>query len=485
MIYLRFKLITVLALSLLSIGTTANKPTYSLSEFIQKGLANDGRLEEKRFGKKLKEHKIDEIRMGAILPRFEFTAGWGPAPGLKSTYEETQFSDVSLDGVHYDSLSILESKTEYDILSFKKWGPAFVTEVKMVQPLNLFRYNSGMNAAKADRDYYNWNISSSELKKERELQEYYFGYLYAQDLHELSLEVESEMMKIEERIDEMLFDEDESVSQFDLLELKTNKYAIAEGVEESRLGVRRAKLAAAFSLGFASDTAFTFIDSLLVVRKEPVPSLDSLKIYLKHSHPDLQMLKHGLKAMNALKDLAQGELGPEIFLFASAEYAKSWAGDRRSLSDEAFSEDPLNKISGAIGIGLKYRLNIWSRYQNYSKKKLELTHLQRKESYAERGLGLLLDEQYGKFEKSRTLLSSARASLRAAEAWLKGAAMKYDVDPSEARGLIKAFKAKVGAKRNYLKSVYNYNIEVGRLFERSGWSIAKHNATLTVTGGPE
>ncbi len=458
------------------------KPVFNLNTFISQGLEKDGYLIEKRYGKKLKENAIDRIKMGAILPRFEVTAGWGPAPGLKNSDETSYYTSGIMDGNQYDSLSLITTKTEYDWTSISKWGPAFVTELKMVQPLNVFRYNSGVAAAEADQKMYDWQTKSLELKKVRELQEYYYGYLYAYEMHKLALEVEREMEKIEEKLEELLDDDDESVSQFDLLELKTNGYSISNGVEESNLGLTRAKLAATFSLGYNATHEFSFADTVLVERTDVIPHVDSLKNVLIRQHPDLKQLHYGLKAKKALVALSAGELGPEIFITAGANYAKSWAGDRRSSSNEVFSEDPLNKVSGAVGIGVKYSLNVWSKLESYRKRKLEFTHLRRKEDYAERGLLLLLEEQYGKYEKAQRLLKSARKSMRAAEAWFKGAAMKYDVDPSESRALLTAFKAKVKAKQMFVKSVYTYNIEIARLYEKCGWSMVNNNSSFGQNG---
>jgi hypothetical protein len=68
-------------------------------------------------------------------------------------------------------------------------------------------------------------------------------------------------------------------------------------------------------------------------------------------------------------------------------------------------------------------------------------------------------------------VAEAQKSLRAAEAWLKGAAMKYDLDPSNAKDLISPYKTALGARRDYYEAVLNYDLAVAKVIRSIGWTL--------------
>ena len=165
-------------------------------------------------------------------------------------------------------------------------------------------------------------------------------------------------------------------------------------------------------------------------------------------------------------DLYASQLGPEFFLFASGQFSNAWASE----GNELFDRDQTNNLNGALGVGMRYQLNVWKPWTSLRKKRLEYQQLRRKENYATRGLLLQLDQQWAVVQRDRGRVESSARSQRAAEAWLKGAAMKYDIDPSEGKGLIKAFQAEIKTRTDWSKAVLDYNISVAKLYRQVGWT---------------
>jgi outer membrane protein TolC len=212
-------------------------------------------------------------------------------------------------------------------------------------------------------------------------------------------------------------------------------------------------------------------DSALTMRPEVLPSLDSLKMLALLNHPDLKRLANGLAARRELVRVAKGELGPDIFLFGSFKYTKAWSPLRSSGGEDPFARDPLNELTGVGGLGMRLNLNFWSRYQKVRKERIELTQLERTETYAARGLLLKLQDEYIQMLNCKANVADAQKSLRAAEAWLKGAAMKYDLDPSNAKDLISPYKTALGARRDYYEAVLNYDLAVAKVIKSIGWTL--------------
>jgi outer membrane protein TolC len=192
---------------------------------------------------------------------------------------------------------------------------------------------------------------------------------------------------------------------------------------------------------------------------------------LEH-HPDLRRLTNGLEARKELVTVAKGDLGPDIFLFGQFNYSKAWASQRESGGEDIFAQDPMNDLDGVFGLGMRLRLNIWSRYQDYKKHKLELKQLKRTEIYAVRGVLLRLEEAYVKYMEAKSNMEAASNALRAAEAWLTGAAMDYDLDPSLAKEMISPYKSTLLAKEDFFRSVFEYNLAIGRVISAVGWTLS-------------
>lgn len=435
---------------------------WSVLEFVERGLSYDPILKEAEYKKALKGHEYNSIKNSAILPKFRARALFGPAPDISQR--------VKVNIVKGDTTESLEN--HYD---FSTIGPYFGSQIEFNQPLNLSRLNFGLEAAKADLEQLNWDIQNKRNASSQDLQKIYYGLSYAQSMNALATRALKEFNRAIDAIEEKLDEEDETVSQFDLLELKANKYSLEKGLYETEEGMARALLGIQFSLGIDANK-IRLVDSIIVQREEPLLDLDSLKEQLIDHHPDLHRLKHGLKAKRALVNMAAGEMGPGFFIFGQLNYAKSWAGNRTQFEDDVFSQDPLNKVDGALGVGVQYDLNFWSKSDKLKKARIEYNELKKLDIYAEAGLLAKLEEQYNKVLFHQKRIKSASASLRASDAWLKGAAMKFDIDPSQTGQLMKAFQKNMVNRTDLYKAIYDYNIALGALIEKTGWTLPQFHS---------
>ncbi len=415
--------------------------------FVQRAMAVDPRVREERMGKDTKELRIDEIKSGALLPKFEVSTLVGPAPGLKTRV---------VDG---DTI---------DTWDFTKMGPFFGVEVNIAQPLNYGQLETGLKAARADLHQKELEIDNNELKKAVELQEYYYGYLLAQELDRLVQDAYKQLVKARDKMEEDLENEEDGVSQNDLLEMKAGFFEVEKNLADVKAGLRKARLASRFALALDDTTQFRPTETSLVAREDEVPSLDSLKQVALAVNPELRRLQMGLTAMDLQMELAAAKMGPEFFVMGKFSYAKSWAGDRKAINPDAFSQDPVNQISGAFGVGMRYRLNFWNAWEGYRKSRAEYRLLKQKESYAPQGILSKVEEKYVDFESARDKLASARRSMSATEGLLKGAALQYEIDPSKTDALVAAYKRNLYMQKDYYYAVYQYNLAIANLFAQVG-----------------
>ena len=442
----------IVAVLLVATFAFSGEVRYDCMRFVEKGLANDPQLAETRFGVQAKKEKLSALTSEVILPTFNIAMMVGPAPGLKEAVDN--WGDT------------------IDVYDFSKMGPFWGVEGKFIQPLNFGQYRSGKKALEADVQQKQYSIESQVNKKDVELQSYYYNYLLAKEMQRIAADAQKQVDKAYEQLEEALDDDDPNVSQMDLLKLKAQLHSVKEGVTDADLGMKRVQLAIRFSLGLSEGDVFVAEDTCLAPRPEPLPTLEEVQNYTVLFHPELKQLAAGLSARRLQMDLAEARLAPEFFIMGQFEYVKSWAGNRKVMVKNAFAEDAVNKLSGLIGVGLRYRLNFWKDWSNFREARTEYRGLQMKEHYAADGLVAKAVEQYYQVVAAKDKLDAIKESLRASEAILKGAAMQYDLDKSKTGDLVSAYAQNVSLQKDYYFAVCKYNIEFASLISKMGMSLA-------------
>jgi len=419
-------------------------------EFVRTALKKDPRFQENQMAILAKEERIELIKAGALLPKLELSMLSGLVPGLKKR--------IDSDG------------ETVKIWDFTEMGPFYGMNLQAAQPLNYGQLQLGLKAARADLQQKKMELEGKEHFKKIELLSYYYGYLLAIEMDKLAQDGYNQMRKAADKMEEALDEEDESVSQMDLLELKAGFFEIDKAVLDAKAGLKKARLATKFALGLTDSAMFEPADSVLAAANDFVPSLDSLKKWANSYHPDIRRLIAGLEATSMQMELAAAKFAPEFFIMGEFEYAKSWSGDRTSLSKNTFAPDPVNKISGAFGIGLRYKLNFWNQWEQYKSARIDYRILRQTESYASKGIELQIEEKYEDFLVAKSKLESARNALRATEGMLKGAALQYDINPSKTSGLLaNTYRKNLLMKKDYYFAVYEYNMAVAKLFAQAGY----------------
>ena len=429
---------------------------YDCLHFVEQGLAKDPQVAETKFGLESKTDKMRSLKAEAILPTLNVSMMVGPAPGLKETVDN--WGDT------------------VDTYDFSRMGPFWAVQAKFIQPLNLGQYQTGKKALEADLQQKTFEIENKVLKKEVELQTYYYNYLLALEMKRVAGDAQKQVDKAYDQLEEALDEDEPTVSQTDLLNLKAKMHTVKEGVIEADLGMKRVMLMIRFVLGLSEEDPFVTEDSVLAMRKEPLPTEEQVReLTIKHN-PELKQLDAGLRARKLQMELAEARLAPEFFVMGEFEYVKSWAGNRNVLQKSAFAQDAVNKISGLIGIGLRYRLNFWKTWEEFRQARTDYRGLRLKESYATDGLVSKAIEQYYQVVAAKGKLDALRESLRATEALLKDAAMKYDLDKSQTGALVSAYTQNITMQKDYYFAVCRYNVEFAGLVAKMGLSIREYNS---------
>ncbi len=441
-------------------GLAIATPGLSLESFVSQGVAQDQQLKESQILLQKDLLEKSALKRKAILPRLRLGMAFGPAPGIREKLD----SNIVGDTVIYKTID------EYD---FKNIGPYYGMELEFAQPLNLGRLYRGLDAV--DRATFVKELDQVQRRadRSRELQEIFFQYQYALTMRRLALEVQKDIGKVSDKLQEQIDEGSEDVSSNDLLEIRASRFDIEDGLFRTEEGVDRAVAGMRFYLG-DSTSAVVLKDTLLTQRIDTLPSWNSLKSWYLQNALELKQLEAGLKARRAALEVKRMEMGPELFIFGSLQFAKSWARDRTNINRTAFENDPLNRFEGTLGIGTRFDLNLWSRLDGVRSSEYDLRALETKSNYAQEGLLLRLSEAYQQVRMHQRRIKAAEDAFKASEALLKSAALAYDMDPSEGRRLLSAYQKNVSNRKTFIGTILDYNLAFAKFIAKTGLELDEY-----------
>ncbi|HNY31453.1 MAG TPA: TolC family protein [Fibrobacteria bacterium] len=430
----------VLPALLFSLGVQAGG--LQISDVVRRTLERQPQLSEDSLSLRQSQAQIERLKRKVVLPEFEVSVGFAPAPGFRYDYQK---------GTGPDSSRIVDSTRSY---AWWPLGPTFGTEISVAQPLNVGRLRAGMKAARAGA-----RVAQAELHGRRQTYvkqslEYLFGFQYATRMLKMLREANERLDSVQNALQTKLDDGDEDVSQTDLFQIKIGRYELEKSLQEAKLGQDRAREGLAFALGYSSSDSMVIADSLL----EPLPDLGSfVDLETRFAHPDLARLKAGLEAKSSLVDVERANMGPDIFVFGKFSYTKAWVANRDEQNKDVLITDPLNAIGGMLGLGFRWHLNFWSQLAEVKRAELDWQQLRRKEVYARRGLLALAKDAWLRYNAMGERQRSAKTALDAADAWLKSVGQQVDLDPSRGKDLIGPYKTWLDYQNKYWDSVHERN----------------------------
>jgi outer membrane protein TolC len=402
--------------------------------------------------------QVDLLERKVILPKLDVTVGFGPAPGFRYDYTY----DTSRNGAG-DIVSVRKT----DSTRHYAWwpmGPTFGTDVEVAQPLNVGKLRAGMRAARAGARAAQAELEGHRQTEVRKALEYLFALEYANRMTALLLDANSRLDSVEQVLQGKLDSDEDGVSQTDLYQLQTGRFDLEKSLQEAKLGRERARTGLSFALAMPADS-LRLDDSLLQPLPE-LPPLDTLDLHLHH--PDLARLQAGLEAKQALVEVERMGLGPDIFIFGKFSYTKAWVANRNQQNQDVLITDPLNDISGMVGLGFKWHLNFWNQLGNVRSAELDWQQLRRKEAYARIGLSSLLKDAWLRYSTLGERIESARKGRTAADAWLRTVGQQVDLDPSRAKDLVGPYKTWLEFQNKYWEAVYQRNLAALEVLEGSG-----------------
>lgn len=346
--------------------------------------------------------------------------------------------------------------------NLSKWGPLLKGGTTIVQPL----YSFGMISSyrEAAENQITARTELTQVKRAEVLltaKEFYYGFQMAYALENL---VDDIVKYLEEAV-KTAEDNKESrkgVKPHDLYRLKTT----LDDLRQKKLMAKQGKETAERAVAWVSGGSFQPLPQVSIVPEAFEPkSLDEYLRMAKANRPEFKALVAGQLARQALRDAKRAQSYPILFVGGFGSFA--WSPVREKQKS-VFALDPFNRIEGGAGVGLKFDLEFTRHSAEASEEEAELMKLKATESYAAPGIELQVRKAFGEMEQAREGLEIAQKRRTMGKKWFVSSAMGWSIGITPAKELLEALEGDGQAKRNYIETVYAFNMALGRLSQAVG-----------------
>ena len=445
-----FLLILFCSLKIL-IGQESEKLVLSLKKCEELAFKNNQKIQDAQLSLKVSEAKRIQASHAKILPKFQVRNVWGPSPIAKGVLDPT--------GGYVIAEDVTTSIPE-DLRYFTQ------VDLDLIQPIYTFGKLNGLStAAEFGVEAGQAGLEKSKEDVRLEVRRLYWALLLGRELLAVIEDTRKEMNQAESKIQELLDEGAEEVSQIDLFKLQIAQYEVNKRNRETLDKIELTKSALRITLGLSENTDYDieteYLDPLEI-------DLDSLSVYTAtalQNRPELAQLRAGVGARRALVGVSKSDYYPQFFLGGQIKY--NFAKDRFDPKGH-FIYNPTNFFRPGIVVGLNWNLNFVQTRDRIRLAQAEYTKLSQKEEPLISGIKLEVKKAYLEVTQAGTNFRESRKALRASDNWLRSESMAWDIGVGEVKDLIDAFKANGSMQAAHLENIFKYNVALAKLSKASG-----------------
>lgn len=425
--------------------------TLNLQQVIDKALQADPRISEmEAYVAKARAQQEEVFAKGDI--RLTLNSTLGLSPGFKGGVFTQDPCGSSVD-----------CKLRTDRYNYKKNGlsPWWYMQFALIKPLSSFgKIKNYAIAAKNNIKVKEQDVRLQRGKTEYDVKRAYFGFLTA---HDSRLFLEDVTKRIKDALETVQKNLDENNGQ----STRSDLYAL-----QSALGLAQSYLKKAAALeqiasgglkvliGMPLDSQLQLADTSLQPVDLPKLELEKLTAKAMADRPEMDQLKHGLVAQDALMRAKKAMQRPNLFTGVMGTVSYS---PLREQKYNPLIYDPFNYFGATPVIGIQWEWEGGVPNAQAKQEKAELSALMDKNSLAERGIPYEVSEAASQVKAHYDALQDLKFSAKSARRWMISLYTEFQAGLKPVDKLVNAFQAYVLTYTDYLQTVYDYNMQVANL----------------------
>lgn len=428
----------------------AKQAPLTLARLIERARSTDSRVEEATAELRKFQALYDQARW-AWFPRFEITVGvGGPVPEAR-----------------YDANGVLTEASRRGDLNFGRVGVTVFSSGNAVLPLYTFGKLTALEKAGAQGPIV------GEALRERARDEAgfqaaqaYFGYQLARSgLLQLE-DVSKRLEDAAQRIDALLEDESEQVSQVDTYKVRFFRQLVEARRAEARQGLSLALAAIGLLANAAPGEPVAVVEEDLPLEEdvEP-PSLERAVALAEQHRPELTAIAAGIVAREAEVFIRARSYYPDLGLagFYDVRYTSS---AERQINPFAF--DRFNDRTAGLGLVMRGTFDIPIKDAQLEQARAELDKLHAQQKQIRAGIQLEVTKVHGELVAAWARARAFTEAEKNARRWVTAAFAAFDLGTGETRDLVDAFTAYAQASSDRSKSWHDVRVGMAALARVTG-----------------
>jgi outer membrane protein TolC len=354
---------------------------------------------------------------------------------------------------------------------FNNLGPFTQLDVSINIPLWTFgKLSSALEAAQHGLESRQAGGESQRAAVVFNVKQLYYGLSLAQQLsgvlHEMLDNMDTALRKSQQRLDSG----SRSVSEIDVLKLRTGRAKFAKGVAEVDAAVALTRSALARAIGQAVTTPIEIAERKLQPVEATIAPLEQYLAAGAERRPEARQIATGIAAQSAKLEMEQAELYPSLFLSTGFQYALA---PNRTNQRNPFAAEDFNYSRPIGAIGVYWDINFFRTVAKIEQARADLERLRAQQRGASSGLLLEIRKAYAEVIQARDTMKSSEDGRSAGRALLVLTVSNFDLGIGEAEELFKGLGAYTEASSDYFRAVHDYNLAVAALSKAIGSELTK------------
>lgn len=421
----------------------------NLQECINRAVTASAEVDAEQSRLGMARAQFKEAQGLKFLPELNLSNLSSVAPGLKEAN---------------DGLLSLDTRNDWSNIGF--FNNLLLT---FVQPLYTFgRIKNSIEAARFGVEAQEENVAQKQNEIAFTTTRLYLSKLLSEELLAVAEEGLEMADKAENTLQDMLEDEGvDYINEADLYRVRLLKFDLRKLRREVTEGKRLALTALRAVLGYDEPEDFDILDRYLEPWDTKILGLDHYMELKNRYRPEIGRLDAAVKAQNALAQISQAALYPQIFVTGTAGLA--FAPIRDDINNPLLN-DPWNRTIFRAAIGLRMPLNFHKTKARVKKDEYALERAKALRSAALDAIDLEVTQAFYALIEARDNLEDAGDALKLSREWLRMEEITFDLDASNAKDLADALDKNLTARANHYRAIYDFNLAVAGLMQATGYN---------------
>lgn len=445
----RGQISAVLGLCVVFAGNTSWAEPMSLEQAIERASQADHRIKEREQLVLAAQALLDEAKgnQGLLIG---VNAYVGLAPQVDG-------------GFYNDGASTCTSgcQPRSDAYKIKGLSPWTNLDFTLIKPLYTFgKIEHYSEAARGNIEIKQGDVRLQRGKIAMDVSQAYFGYLAARDTRAMLEDVRHRLQSSLDLVKTWLDEGEGEAKQSDLYALETGSAMIDSYLAKARAVENIATEGLRLLTGIPDDQPLELADERLKALELPALSQAELQKKALENRAEMTQVESGLRARRALVEGKQAEGRPNIYAGVVGSFAYT---PNRERLDNPFIYDYFNHTVATPVVGMKWDFSMGVQPARVAQAQAELNALVEKAAFARQGIPFEVSEAYYNVQALNKSVQSLEHGSHSARRWMVSGYADFEAGLESADKVMTAFQGYVLAYSEYLKTVYDYDMQIARL----------------------